>query len=202
MKVIIVRHAQTDDNIGDKLAARTSDVLLNKEGIRQAEKLGAYLKHEKISHVYVSPQRRAVHTAEYILAHHGNVRVHHIEDLKEQNMGELDGLPKAVIKELRKKATDPWHLFKAKEGESYVELQARAKNFFHGLVKKHPNNTVLVVSHGGTLGVLLLDILEKELTEENYRDNQPKNTEFTILEISPEGYKKIHVLNSREHLDE
>ena len=200
MKIIIVRHAQTNDNVGGNLAARTMDSPLNEEGILQAKKLGEHLKNENITHAYTSPQRRAVHTAEYVLEHHRGVALVQEEDLREQNMGELDGLPKEEVKQIRKNAPEPWHLFRAKEGESYAQLQLRAKEFFHGLVQKHPDATVLVVSHGGTLGVLLLDILEKELTEEDYRSHQPKNTEFTIIEISPDGKKTVQVLNSNEHL--
>lgn len=201
MKIIIVRHAQTDDNIGGNLAARTSDALLNEEGVKQAQRLGEHLKGEKISHAYVSPQRRAVHTAEHILAHHAAALFQHVEELKEQNMGVLDGLPKAEVKEIRKNAKEPWHLFTAELGESYAQLQWRVASFFQGLAQKHSHeDTVLLVSHGGTLGVLLLHILEKELTEENYRAHQPKNTEFTVVEIIDEK-PRVHVLNSSEHLN-
>ncbi len=195
MKIIIVRHAQTDDNIGGNLAARTSDVLLNEEGVRQARKLGEHLRGEKISHAYVSPQKRAVATAEHILEHHPTAMRQHAEELKEQNMGALDGLPKAQVKEIRKNAKEPWHLFKDEQGESYAELQERAKKFFHDMAAKHPDETILVVSHGGTLGVLLLHILEKELTEEEFL----RSTEWTnfigkgkyVLKGTPINYKHI-----------
>ncbi len=175
MKVIIVRHAQTDENAADRLAAAKSDILLNEEGIRQAEKLGHHLKGHRISHAYVSPLKRAVHTADHILAHHADATTVHVEDLREQDK---------------------------QGGESRVELQSRIKKFFHKLIAKHgPNDTILIVSHGGPLGVLLLDILEKELIEENYRAHQPKNTEFSIVEIDENGKKKIHELNSNTHLN-
>jgi len=201
MKVIIVRHGQTDENVGDGLAARKSDVLLNDEGVTQAKKLAEHLKGEKISHAYVSPLTRAVDTAKHILEHHMGVNITHVDELLEQNLGAAESMSKAAWKEIKKNATEPFHVFKAEGGESYAELQARAQKFFHELAQKHPNDTVLIVSHGGTLGVLLLHILEKELTEENYRAHQPKNTEFTVIEISDDGQKTVHVLNSREHLN-
>jgi len=201
MKLIIVRHGQTDENVGNGLAARESEVLLNEEGVLQAKKLAVHLKSEKISHAYVSPLQRAVQTADHILQHHLEVELVVAEHLNEQNLGAVATMPKAQWKEIKKASTDPWHLFKAEKGESYQEMQARAAEFFHSLLKNHgPNDTVLVVSHGGTLGVLLLDILEKELTEENYRAHQPKNTEFTVVEIFDNGKKRIQKLNSREHL--
>ena len=200
MKIIIVRHAQTHENTGGELAARKSDILLNEVGIAHSKKLAEHLKGEKISHAYVSPLLRAVHTAQEVLKYHAAVKLTHAEELLEQSLGIAETLPKEVFKEMRKASKDPWHLFKAEGGESYADLQARATKFFHGLAQKHPNDTVLVVSHGGPLGVLLLHILEKELTEENYRVHQPKNTEFTVVEISEDGSRKIHVLNSQTHL--
>lgn len=201
MKIIIVRHAQTDENASGGLAARTSEALLNEEGIKQAEKLREHLKGENITHAYVSPQKRAVHTAEKILQHHPHAVIRHADGLREQSLGIYEQLPKAEFKEIRKASLAAWHEFKPQEGESYAELQQRVKGFFMDLEKKHPNDTVLLVSHGGPLGVLLVDMLGKELTEENYRTHQPKNAEFTVVEVFQDGKKQIHKLNSREHLD-
>ena len=53
MKIIIVRHAKTDENAKGADASRESEALLNEEGILQAKKLGHHLKHEKISHAYL-----------------------------------------------------------------------------------------------------------------------------------------------------
>jgi broad specificity phosphatase PhoE len=201
MKIIIARHGQTDENIGDGIAVRSSEILLNSEGIKQAERLGDYLKSYNISHAYSSPLRRAVQTTNKILQYHQNAKFLIADHLIEQNLGVAETMPKSVWKEIKKNSLEPWHLFKAENGESYTELQNRSVNFFNGLVSNHSDNdTVLIVSHGGPLGVLMLHILEKPLTEENYKVNQPHNTEFSILEIFSGGAKKIHKINSREHL--
>lgn len=203
MKIIIVRHAQTDENVSGGNATRTSEVLLNEEGVLQAKKLGEHLRDAKITHAYTSPQKRAIHTAEEILAYHAGAMFQTVENLREQSLGIYESAPKNVWKEVRAKLTDAWHLVVPEKGESYQDVQRRAAEFFKGLFSKHSKeDTVLLVSHGGTLGVLLLDILEKELTEEHYRMYQPKNTEFTVVEITEDGKKVIEVLNSRVHLDE
>ncbi|MDO8530528.1 MAG: histidine phosphatase family protein [bacterium] len=200
MKVIIVRHAETTENAKMQDIGHNTEALLTEQGVLQAQKLGIHLKGEKISHAYTSPQRRAIHTAEKILEHHPEVKIVDVEELREQSLGIYESVPKHVWKEIKAKAKEAFHLFKPEGGESYTELQKRAKQFFDRLIREHENDTVLIVSHGGTLGVLLLDILEKELTEENYRAHQPKNTEFTVIEIQ-DGQKKIHTVNNRAHLD-
>lgn len=200
MKAIIVRHAETTENVKNQDIGHDNEALLTEHGVLQAKKLGAYLKGEKISHAYTSPQHRAVHTAREILAHHPAAKIMQVEHLREQNLGIYQSAPKHVWREFRKNSKQLFHEVKPENGESYVELQQRAKAFFSSLGQRHKDDTVLIVSHGGTLGVLLLDILGKELTEENYKAHQPKNTEFTVVEVSAAG-QKIHKLNGREHLD-
>ncbi len=201
MKIIIVRHAQTDENVKAGDAARESQVLLNAEGIKQAKKLAKHLKGHNISHAYVSPQKRAVDTAQHVLAHHPAAKMEHVEHLKEQNLGIYESLPKDEFKAARKKSSEGFAVFRPEKGESYKDVQARASAFFHSLLKKHAaDDTILIVSHGGTLGVLLLDIVKKEITEENYKAHKPENTAVTMLDILPNGEVDVKVINSLEHL--
>jgi probable phosphoglycerate mutase len=201
MKIIITRHAQTDENVKKAESGRLSVAMLTEEGKLQAKKLADRLKQEKISHAYTSPQQRAVDTAKEILEHHRQANIEHVVHLKEQDLGIYEHVPKQVWKDAIKNSGKPLGLFKPEKGESYAELQARAASFFHGLLQKHKeDDTVLIVSHGGTLGMLLLHILKKEITEENYKGHKPENTALTILEISKDGQVDIKTLNSIEHL--
>lgn len=200
MKVIIVRHGQTDENIGGGQAVRTSEVLLNAEGFEQAKKLGQHLRDYAITHAYSSPSARAVQTAQEILAHHVPVVLVEVEHLREQHLGIFERAPKNAWKEARAAMQEAWHLARPEKGESYHDVYERITTFFKDLFKKHgPEDNILLVSHGGPLGVLNLHLLEKELNEENYRAHQPKNTEFTIVEVA-NNKPTVHILNSKEHL--
>ncbi len=200
MKVIIARHAETSENVKQINIGRDVDPLLTKEGMRQAQKLADFLKHEKIHFAYVSPQRRAVHTAQEVLKHHPLAKMARVPHLKEQNLGIYEGLPKHEWREIKKQSKELFHLFKPPKGESYAELQERVKSFFHTLFDKHKDDTVLIVSHGGTLGMLYLHLFGKEITEENYRAHKPENTAVTILEVYKNKPIKVHKVNSLEHL--
>ncbi len=201
MKVIIVRHGQTNENAGKIIIGREIDVLLNKVGILQAKKLGEFLKNEKIDFAYVSPQKRAVHTAQEVLKFHTSVKIVKTPHLREQNLGIYEAVGKSEWKEIKKNTKEPFHLFKPPKGESYFELQERVKTFFNTLLDKHKNDTVLVVSHGGTLGMLYLHLFDKEITEANYNVHKPENTALTILEIYENAPIKVHKVNSLKHLN-
>ena len=201
MKVIIVRHGQTTENAKTQDVGHNSEALLTSEGVMQAQKLGRLLKSENILHAYSSPQQRAIHTAQEILAHHPKVILTHEPNLKEQSLGIYEDAPKHVWKQVRTESKDPYHLFKPEGGESYAQVQARAAGFFKDLAKKHPNDTVLVVSHGVTTSLLLMHLFGKEINEENYKAYKPENTAFTVVEISDKGEVRPQKVNSLEHLN-
>ena len=95
----------------------------------------------------------------------------------------------------------PFANFCPEEGESYLDVQKRATKFFHELLQKHKkDDVILIITHGGTLGMLLLHILEKEITEENYKAHKSGNTAFSIFEIMEDKKVKVHKINSLEHL--
>ena len=200
MKVIIARHAETSENVQQIDIGQYAEPILTEEGIKQAKKLAEFLKHEKIHYAYVSPQKRAVHTAQEVLKHHPDVKIAHHEHLKEQNLGIYEGKGKAEWKAIKKESKELFHLFKPPHGESYVELQGRVKTFFNELFDKHKDDTVFIISHGGTLGMLYLHLLEKEITEENYKAHKPENTAVTILEMYQDEPINIHIINSVIHL--
>ncbi|MDO8530103.1 MAG: histidine phosphatase family protein [bacterium] len=201
MKVIIVRHGQTDDNAKTIVSGGGSDSALSAEGVNQAKKLGHWLKNEKIDVVYVSDQRRAIHTAEHILEHHPLLKIVKHKSLRERHYGEFEGKPDAIRDAAYEKSGLPFELFKPKGGESCVEVYGRVEKFFSKLSKKHKDDTVLIVGHGRTIGLLLLKIFDKPIHEENQSAHKPANTGVAILEILEGKPVKIHKLNSLEHLN-
>ena len=200
MKIIIARHGQTNENKDAVNSGQESEVLLNETGKDQAKRLADFLRKENITFAYVSPQARAVETAEHILKHHPSAKVVTSHYLKEQNLGILEG-KKDEWKKLKKESKDPFHLMKPEGGESYQDLQKRAGDFLGGIVVNHKDDNVLVVSHAGTIGMILLDILKKPITKENYEIHRPENTAFTVLEFSDDNSLHVRFLNDTRHLN-
>ena len=70
MELYIVRHGQTVWNVENKVQGRT-DIPLNEEGIRQAEKLAEVLKDTPLDLVITSPLSRAWVTGKTVADSHG-----------------------------------------------------------------------------------------------------------------------------------
>ena len=199
MRVILTRHGETHENVQKISMGQGIDGSLNKEGMAQARKLARRLKEENIDVAYVSDLTRAVHTAQEILNFHPSAKMITTSLLRERNLGIYEGGPNTRWKEAMRQSPLPFHVFQPPGGESYAELYNRVGAFFDSIFRKHSNNTLLLVSHTGTLTMLLLKLLDKPITRENYEAYKPGNTAVTICEISQKKPPIIHLLNDVGH---
>ena len=67
--IYIVRHGETDWNIGSRMQGHT-DIPLNAKGREQARKIASHLKEIHLDIMYTSPLSRAYETARIITVHH------------------------------------------------------------------------------------------------------------------------------------
>ncbi len=197
MKLIIVRHGQTHDNVNQILAGSRIDSLLNENGLLQAKKAGLRLKDERIDVAYVSTQKRAISTADEILKFHHNAKIVNTNSLVDVDSGKFTGLNYKDFLDAVKKSGKPYVNFRPTGGESTEDLKARVGKFYDNIISKNHDKTVLVVSHKDTISALLLHILGKPLSE--FDKYGHSNGGVTILEINEDSHK-IHFLNSTEHL--
>jgi probable phosphoglycerate mutase len=148
--VLIVRHGQNDRVGKNKLAGWTPQVHLNEHGRHQADALGERLAatKKKIDALYASPLERTMETAE-IVAGHLSIKVEPCRGIGEVEYGDWTG------KAIKKLAKDPrWSVVqyypsnaRFPKGESLYEMQARGVNQINELVSKHPEQTIMIVSH-------------------------------------------------------
>lgn len=200
MRVILTRHGETHENVKKISMGQGIDGSLNEEGIEQARKLAQRLKEENIDVAYVSDLKRAVHTAREILGFHPSAKMILTQELRERNLGIYEGGPNIAWKAAMEQSPLPFHVFQPSGGESYAELQDRVGTFFDSLFEKHQNDTILLVSHTGALTMLLLKILNKPITRENYEMYKPGNTAVTLCEFLQKELPSIHLLNNTNHL--
>jgi broad specificity phosphatase PhoE len=158
--LLLVRHAETHDNVSMRLSGWT-DTDLSPRGESQIELLADHFNrhHGHIDALYASPLIRARRTAEAIGALTGHTPIL-LDDLREMYFGDLDGRP---FEELREAYA---HLLQADEdserqdfmwpsGESRSGFTARVRRVTDLIAERHAGRAIGVVTHGGFIATLL-----------------------------------------------
>ena len=202
MKVIFTRHGETNENVAGISMGQGMEGNLNGTGLIQAQKLASCLKDERIHCAYISDLKRAVDTASEVLKYHPETQAIYAPELRERNLGIYEGGPRTRWKKAMQESPLPFRIFKPEGGESYEELQERIGNFYSELIKKHANDTILLLSHTGALTMLFLKIFNRPIAPEEYEKFKPDNTSVTICEVTTDGECVLRVFNSTEHLIE
>ncbi|MEG6585507.1 alpha-ribazole phosphatase [Dendrosporobacter sp. 1207_IL3150] len=199
-KIILVRHGQTFWNLELKYQGHT-DIELTDLGISQAKKVSQRLKDIQVSAIYASDLSRAYKTAEYIAENH-KLPVIAVPEFREISFGEWEGLNYNKINEgwpdvMGKLFTHPDEI-RIPGGETFRELKERAQRAIDELVAKHNNETIIVVSHGGTIRTLICAALDIHLNR--VWNIKQDNTAVNIIEYYPER-TMVSLINDNHHLN-
>ena len=154
MRVLLVRHGQTDWNAAGRIQG-VSDIPLNELGREQARLLAAELNRPDV--IYTSPLKRARETAEIIGRELGSGVVC-APELTELNFGDWEG---CSWEEIGRRWPEEFALYAADRrnyappgGESYAGMTSRAWPFITRL-RSAPGGDALCVCHSAVIrGVL------------------------------------------------
>ncbi len=201
MRLVVVRHGATANNVQARYTGQ-SDVPLSPLGERQAVALANRLRGERFDAMVTSDLRRARGTAEAIAAYHDLPLV---EDaaLREIAMGEWEGRTHAEAKERFPEECAAWEadpLHHAPPGgETLIAFGERVDVALKRWHARHPEGSVLWVTHGGLIGVLLCQVLGMSLDRrwQFRRDNAAVNE----LEVG-DDWAMVTRLNDTTHLDD
>jgi len=201
MRLILVRHGETEYN-RNALALGRADVPLNEKGIRQAAALEFALAEEKIAAIYSSPLQRALDTATRVAAPHG-LEVAVEERLIEMDIGELEGL---TFPEIGKAHPDLYQNWGGPDGPTYrmpgsnetlTDVQARARLALEQMLARHPDETVVAVTHNFVILTTLAWLLTIELAE--FRRMRHSVAAISSVEMGA-GRVQVITLNDTSHL--
>ncbi|MBN2073943.1 MAG: histidine phosphatase family protein [Dehalococcoidales bacterium] len=160
-RLLLVRHGLTDHNVDRRVAGYTN-VDLNEEGFRQVEKLNKRLADEKIDAVYSSDLHRAVDTAKGAISGR-DIEITTCYELREMNFGEAEEMTFAELNEkypdLARSVMNVDTGLSFPGGESFADFVERVQVFLKILEKFNEDHTVLIVSHGATLKVIVCELL-------------------------------------------
>ncbi|MGI1678419.1 MAG: histidine phosphatase family protein [Cellvibrionaceae bacterium] len=163
----LVRHGQTNWNLEKRIQGQTESELTDL-GQQQAREIGQILKDVKFDTAYSSSSIRAHNTAKHILEHH-DLPLNINEQLREIFLGSWEG---NLYDDM--KITHPEHhqhfwqdpsLFNLPGAESFYDIQNRAIKALESIIEKEKNKTILIVSHGIWIKVLLSKIENKHLKD-------------------------------------
>jgi probable phosphoglycerate mutase len=201
-RVFMVRHGETVLSAEDRFAGAT-DVELSDEGREQTRRLAERLSHEKIVAVYASPLGRTVETARILSAPH-NLEVQMRDGLREINHGRWEGMTRREVEEKFPEEAAEWekdpYTFAPLGGESGLAVTARALPVLIELVRKHPGEDFLVVSHKATIRLLLSSLLGFD--PRRYRDNlDQKPAALNIVDFRDATRARLTLFNDTSHYD-
>lgn len=151
MIIYLVRHGQTSDNVMNKMQG-WKDTPLNEKGIEQAKALIPFFNDQPIDVIYSSDLSRAKVTAT-IIANSLNKKVYEDKVYREMYMGNWEGKTWQDIEHtfgnFLSKPDNEKNAIPIHHGEAYIEFQKRSYESFIKLCKKHPKQTLILVTHGG-----------------------------------------------------
>jgi broad specificity phosphatase PhoE len=151
--LLLVRHGETDWNREGRWQGH-SDTHLNEIGRAQAERVAGEL--DGVDVVYSSDLARARETAE-IIARRLDLPVRLDPRLRERSFGAWEGLTAAEIEGDFRDAHLRWRAGGgpgADDAEPFDAFGQRVREALRDILGRHPDETVLVVAHGGSIRVI------------------------------------------------
>ncbi|MGA8865184.1 MAG: histidine phosphatase family protein [Gallionella sp.] len=143
MKIFLVRHGESEGNVIHEINDDPLRIVnLTAKGRAQAEAASEMLRPLRLTHAYASEFPRARQTAAILLRNHP-LRLHIDARLNERRSG-MDGLSVALFNDLV--SADPVRT-RPERGESFLEQMERVRSFLDDVSGRHPDGTVLAVSH-------------------------------------------------------
>ncbi len=189
LKLYLVRHGETDWNKERKIQGQV-DIPLNEFGRNLAKKTNAGLRNISFDICFSSPLKRAVETAELILAGRDReVPIIKDERIMEMAFGEWEGRCCSrknwqVPERFQAFFDDTEHYSPAEGGEDFAAVKSRVGSFLSWLSadKMYEDKNVLVTTHGAALAGMLNYIKNKPLSE-YWGQGVHKNCAVTEVEV-------------------
>jgi len=208
--IYLVRHGETQANANDTTQGQSLNQNLNKEGIKQVERLGKYLKvvrnHYPLPEkIYTSRLLRAMQTACILKNELFGIKllpeIISIPDLAEIDYGKIEGISiteayKKYPRVLKSWREDPLNT-KFPGGETARKARKRVASAWEKILLESESKHLLMTTHGGTISLIFSHITKAR----NFRAFKQDNSCLNIITISG-GKPSIIKTNMTTHLDE
>ena len=160
-RLILVRHGETTGTEHGRYYGRT-DMPLNVKGAEQARKLYKWLERYPFHYIYTSPLKRCKETAS-IIKGKCNIPTIISPELQEIDFGKWEGLTLTEMQRQNPKRFNSWFLdfekFRMPGGEDVIVMIKRVQRFLKKVIRKYPQKSILIVTHGGPAKVMVMAAL-------------------------------------------
>ena len=198
--VYLIRHAEAEGNLYRRIQGQY-DSRITELGMKQILALRERFAHTQVAGVYSSDLTRAKTTAQAISTPR-NLPIQTDPRLREVHMGHWEDKTWAQVQkedgaELMAFAKDPvkWTI-----GESLATQIERVREAILHIAKKHPGETVCIISHGNVIRTLLSSVYA--LPSERFSEiSHCDNTGVSLLEVTGNDIS-LSYANDASHLDE
>jgi phosphoserine phosphatase len=182
LRLLLIRHGTTLDNEQGRLTGQ-ADVPLSPLGERQVALLGERLANEALDIIVTSDLQRARTTAAAIARYHQSP-VYEDAAIREIFLGAWEGVTLSELMERDAEAITRWQNeplnVKPPGGETITQLHDRVVPALEFWYANYPDSTVVWVTHGGVIRVLLCHLLNADLNSWG----QFKRENAAITEVS------------------
>ena len=180
MKLILCRHAQSQDNLKKDSAKVGSNSDLSDFGIEQSKKLADEFKNLEIDKIFCSDLKQSFQTAQ-IISKHLKIPMETFEDLGERRWGVLSNTTWSKVQEILSNfSLEERYEFMPEEGESWKMMEKRVLSVIYD-IKRMGLNNILIITHAGSLRAILPILLEDELSK--HQNYHLSNAEYKIIDF-------------------
>jgi probable phosphoglycerate mutase len=192
MRLLLIRHGETTDNIQGILGTTIPGPVLTELGRSQADAVPGALAGERIEAIYISTMQRTAQTAEPLARATGLVP-EVIDGIQEITAGDFEGHnDKEAIQGYIGAVISWWHdsAVRVPGGEDGAEFFARFDAAIAAITARH-DGTVAVFSHGAAIRTWA-SWAAVNIDETYSRAHGLGNTGIVVLEGSPaEGWRGV-----------
>ena len=201
--VYLVRHGHTANNKSLSYNGCLSNQPLNELGQKQAEALTEAFAELPLDAIYSSPLRRAMMTAEGVRGTR-DMAIEEVYDLREMDMGDLDGVTFAEVREKHPDIWYNWHDDPEKllmpNGESFFDVRARGAAAIAKLVRRNRGKSIAIVAHSTLFCLSMTRFLGLTL-HDRYRLPYLTNAAYHTLLIEDDGSFRVAKFGEVGHLE-
>ena len=198
-RIYLVRHGQVEGHEEKRYNGQVN-VPLTQLGREQSARVCDFLANHSLAAVYSSDLDRSHHCAELIACAHG-LKVNSEGSLRELSIGDWEGRTWA---ELQEAYPDHWQErlrdlvnFQVPGGESLQDAADRIRPTVQKIIKNHTDSEVVLVAHGGTNRIILLDAIGAPL-DQAFSLEQDYGC-VNIIDYFTDGNSVVKLLNGTAH---